>query len=164
MNTINYNFNKTLLLITLTLSLTIYSFSQECKDFHKSNDCYVYIPPDKDYEIYNQARSAYAVVGKTNIYKVILFGKKDFIVGVCAEAKYYRQIWFRIIDSNTKQVLYDNKDFDYIESFGFTIERTQPLDLEVTIITKDKNPPNTKICLGIQILSAKCQEKGTKSN
>ena len=146
---------KFLMLLNLAFIFYIYSFGQDCKDFHKSQDCYVYIPPDRDFEVYNQAKSAYAEIGKTNIYKVILFGKRDFIVGVCAEAKYYRQIWLRIIDSNTKQVLYDNKEFDYIESFDFTIERTQPLDLEVTILTKDKNPANSKICLGIQILSAK---------
>ena len=99
---------KILLWPALAFALTICCFGQECKDFHKSNDCYVYIPPDRDFEIYNQARSTLAEIGKTNIYKVILFGKKDFIVGVCAEAKYYRQIWLRIMDSNTKQVLYDN--------------------------------------------------------
>ena len=99
---------KILLWPALAFALTICCFGQECKDFHKSNDCYVYIPTDRDFEIYNQARSTLAEIGKTNIYKVILFGKKDFIVGVCAEAKYYRQIWLRIMDSNTKQVLYDN--------------------------------------------------------
>ncbi len=150
---------KTVLWLILGLGIPASNFGQDCKDFHKSQDCYVYIPPDRDFELYNQAKSAYAEIGKTNIYKVILFGKRDFIVGVCAEAKYYRQIWLRIIDSNTKQVLYDNKEFDYIESFDFTIERTQPLDLEVTILTKEKNPVASKICLGIQILSAKSEVK-----
>jgi len=160
MNTIS----KILLWLAFAFTSTITCLGQECKDFHKSQDCYVYIPPDRDFEIYNQAKSTYADIGKTNIYKVILFGKKDFIVGVCAEAKYYRQIWLRIIDSTTKQVLYDNKEFDYIESFGFAIEKTQPLDLEVTVLTKDKNPVKNKICLGIQILSAKSQDKGIKNN
>ena len=154
---------KILLWPALAFIFSIGCIGQECKDFHKSNDCYVYVPPDRDFEIYNQAKSAFAEIGKTNIYKVILFGKKEFIVGVCAEAKYYRQIWLRILDSTTKQVLYDNKDYDYIESFDFTIEKTQPLDLEVTILTKEKNPPQTKICLGIQILSAKAIEKDAKS-
>ena len=145
-----------------TFVLLTSSFGQECRDFHKSNDCYVYIPPDRDFETYNQAKSTLAEVGITNTYKVILFGKKDFIVGVCAEAKYYRQIWLRIIDSSTKQVLYDNKEYDYIESFMFTIEKTQPLDLEVTILTKEKNTAKNKICLGIQILSSKTIDQGVK--
>lgn len=155
---------KTCLIPALAFVLTICSFGQECKDFHKSKDCYVYIPPDRNFEIYNQAKSTLAEIGKINIYKIILFGKKDFIVGVCAEAKYYRQIRLRIIDSNTKQVLYDNKEFDYIESFGFTIEKTQPLDLEVTIMSKEKNPTDSKICLGIQILSAKSLDQNSASN
>jgi hypothetical protein len=137
--------------------------AQPCKDFHKSNDCYVYVPLDRDFQIYNQAKSALTEVGKTNIYKVILYGKKDYIVGICAESSFYRKIHFRIIDSQSKKVLYDNKDYDYIESFNFTIERTQPLDLEVTVLPQESKPANTKVCIGIQILWSPVQEqKGKK--
>ena len=151
---------RTLAWMTFALGFFNFCHGQDCKDFYRSKDCYVYIPPDRDFELYNQAKSTYAEIGKPNIYKVILFGKRDFIVGVCAEARFYRQIWLRIIDSKTKHVLYDNKKFDYIESFDFTVEKTQPLDLEITILTKEKNPPKSKICIGIQILSVKSLDKG----
>lgn len=143
----------------LLMILTLSAYGQECQNFHKSNDCYVYVPDGRDFQIYNQARSTYADVGITNIYKVVLFGKKDYIVGVCAEAKYYRQIRLRIIDSNSKKVLFDNKEFDFIESFGFTIDKTQPLDLEITVLSKEKIVAGTKICLGIQILWSKTLNK-----
>jgi hypothetical protein len=146
-------------LVSLVINIT--SQGQDCKDFHKSNDCYVYVPLDRDYQIYNQAKSTFAEVGKPTLYKVVLYGKKDFIVGVCAESSYYRKIRLRIIDGITKKVLYDNKDYDYIESFGFTIEKTQPLDLEITVLTKDKATSAAKICVGIQILWSKVVEKGT---
>lgn len=142
----------------LLLALSSLSQAQECKDFHKSKDCYVYVPLDRDFQMYNQAKSTSVVVGKPTIYKVVLYGKKDFIVGVCAESKYYRQIRFRIIDGITHNVLYDNQDYDYIESFGFTIEKTQPLDLEITVLSKEKTAQAAKVCVGIQILWSNPQE------
>jgi hypothetical protein len=156
------NIQKISFLVVLALTLAAQGFCQDCKDFHKSNDCYVYVPPDRDFQIYNQAKSTFAEIGKPLIYKVVLYGKKDFIVGVCAEAKYYRQIHFKIIDGITHKVLYDNKDYDYIESFGFTIEKTQPLDLEITVMSKDKAAQASKVCLGIQILWSQAQEASNK--
>jgi hypothetical protein len=155
------NLIRILVLTPLLLLVVNSGYSQDCKDFHKSKDCYVYVPLDRDFQIYNQAKSTFAEIGKPTIYKVVLYGKKDFIVGVCAEAKYYRQIQLRIIDGITKKVLYDNKDYDYIESFGFTIEKTQPLDLEITVLSKDKTAQDSKVCLGIQILWSKPLEPGT---
>lgn len=145
--------------IPLSVVLSNVASGQDCFNFHKSSDCYVYVPDGRDFQIYNQARSTYAEIGKPNLYKVVLFGKKDFIVGVCAEAKYYRQIRLRIIDSNTKKVLFDNAEFDYIESFGFTIDKTQPLDLEITVLSKEKSTNGDKLCLGIQILWSKTPDK-----
>ncbi len=151
------------LITMLFLATTHRGYSQDCKDFHKSKDCYVYVPLDRNFQIYNQAKSTYAEIGKPLIYKVVLYGKKDFIVGVCAEAKYYRQIQLRIIDGISHKVLYDNKDYDYIESFGFTIEKTQPLDLEITVLSNDKNAQSSKVCVGIQILwSAVLESNATK--
>ena len=95
--------------VVLLLSSSTHGFSQDCKDFHKSKDCYVYVPLGRDFQIYNQAKSTYVEIGKPTIYKVVLYGKKDFIVGVCAESKYYRQIQLRIIDGITNKILYDNK-------------------------------------------------------
>ena len=150
---------RVLLLFLILWIIPLQGFSQACKDFHKSNDCYVYVPLDRDYQQYNQAKSVSTDIGRPNVYKVVLFGNRDYIVGVCAGEKYYRQIHFRIIDSQTQKPLYDNKDYDYIESFSFTVEKTQALDLEVTILSKEKTAPTTKVCLGLQILWSKIAEK-----
>ncbi len=128
-----------------------YCFGQACKDFHKTPDCYVYVPLDRDFKIYNQAKSMSVNPSKPVVYKVILFGGKDYIVGVCAEAKYYRKIRLRIFDGINKKLLYDNKDHDYIESFGFSVVKTQPLEMEVDLITDEKDK-NQEVCVGFQIL------------
>jgi hypothetical protein len=125
---------------------------QVCKDFHKSDDCYVYIPLDRDFKIYNQAKSLQLEIQKPVVYKIVLYGGKDYIVGACAEAIYYRKLRLRIIDGITRKVLFDNKDQDFIESFGFTVNKTQPLDMEVTVLSDEKSAANSKICVGFQIL------------
>lgn len=140
-------------LITLFIFIcNINGYGQACKDFHKSNDCYVYVPLDRDFAIYNQAKSMQVEALKPTIYKIVLFGKKDYIIGVCAEASFYRKIRLRIIDGITKKVLFDNKDYDYIESFSLTTAKTQPLEMEVTVLTKNKADAKNLVCLGFQIL------------
>jgi len=125
---------------------------QPCKGFHESKDCFVYIPEGRNFQQYSQAKSALTSVGQKTTYKVVLFGGKDYILGVCAEGG-YRPIHFRIIDSQTKKVLYDNKDYDYIDSFNFMVQRTQPLDIEVQILENNKIPvKKDKMCVGIEIL------------
>lgn len=131
---------------------------QECKDFHKSADCYVYVPLDREFKIYNQAKSLSILPGKPVVYKLILFGGKDYIVGVCAESKYYRKLRLRIYDGVNKQLLYDNKDQDYIESFGFTVIKTQPLEMEVTVLTDEKDL-KSEVCVGFQILYSEMVKK-----
>jgi hypothetical protein len=144
--------NRTITFITLAAIITANIYSQQCKNFHESKDCFIYIPDTKKYEQYSQAKSALTEIGIKNIYKIVLFGGKDYIVGVCAELG-YRPIHFRITDSQTKKVIYDNKDYDYIESFGFTVEKTQPIDIEITVL-ENKNIPlkKTKMCVGIEIV------------
>lgn len=126
--------------------------SQPCKGFQETKDCFVYIPEGKDFKQYSQAKSALTSVGQKTTYKVVLFGGKNYILGVCAESG-YRPIHFRVIDSQTKKIIYDNKDFDYIDSFNFTVQRTQPLDIEVQILENKKiQLKKDKMCVGIEIL------------
>jgi len=74
------NLFKTILIPFLVLFISFYGYGQDCKDFHKSKDCYVYVPLDRDFQVYNQAKSVLVDVGKPSIFKVVLYGKKDFIV------------------------------------------------------------------------------------
>jgi len=153
---------RTITGLSLILIISSNISSQPCKGFHESKDCFVYIPEGRDFKQYSQAKSALTSVGQKTTYKVVLFGGKDYILGVCAESG-YRPIHFRIIDSQTKKVMYDNKDYDYIDSFNFTVEKTQPLDIEVQILENKKiTLKKDKMCVGIEILWSTILKSGTK--
>lgn len=124
--------------------------SQECKDFHKSAGCYVYVPLDRDFRIFNQAKSIQIETNKAFSYKIVLNGGKDYIVGVCSDPGYYRKIRLRILDGAGRNVLYDNSRHDFIESFGFSVEKTLALTMEVTVLA-DTNT-DKKTCVGFQVL------------
>jgi len=148
--------------VILAIILSTNARGQQCKGFHESKDCFIYIPESRQYQQYSQAKSALSEIGQKNIYKVVLFGGKDYIVGVCAESG-YRPIHFRIIDSQTKKVMYDNKDFDYIESFGFTVEKTQPIDIEVTVLENNRiAQKKNKMCVGIEIVWSNLLKSATE--
>ena len=138
--------------VIIIVCLYSYSYGQNCQDFHKSTDCYVYVPLDRNFKIYNQAKSISLKPDKPVVYKIVLYGGKDYIIGVCAESKYYRKLRLRIFDGITKKLLYDNIDFDYIESFGFKVNKTQPLEMEVKILSNEKDNSKPEICVGFQIL------------
>lgn len=147
----NLIFIRSLISLTL-LFMANYCYGQECKDFYKSDFCYVYVPLDREFKLYNQAKSTLVGIDKPITHKIILYGGKDYIVGVCSEGSYYRSIRLKIIDGVTKKVLYDNIDYDFIESFILTVEKTQPIEMEVTVISKENVPPKENVCVGFQIL------------
>lgn len=145
---------KSVFILSFLISLIAiphFVVAQDCKDYHKSSECYIYVPLDREFQIYNQAKSMQVEVMKPVIYKMVLYGGKDYIVGACADAKFYRKIRLRIIDGISKKVLFDNMDRDFIESFSFTVEKTQPLDMEVTVLSNDKMA-DKMVCVGFQIL------------
>lgn len=141
-----------ILLSIIMVCMVSFCSGQLCKDYHKGEDCYVFIPLNRDFKMYNQAKSQLVEVEKSIINKIILYGGKDYIVGICSEGAYYRKIRLRIIDGITKKVIYDNSDYDFIESFLFTVVKTQPLEMEVTVLSDDKAAINKKVCVGFKIL------------
>ena len=61
---------------------------------------------------------------------------------------------FKLIDSEKKQVIYDNIDDTFLESIFFTVESPHKYTIEVTIKNKDKKLKKSDVgtCLGILIL------------
>jgi hypothetical protein len=123
---------------------------------YKSNN-YLYLPLGRDFQIYNQPRSSYTEAGQTNVYKVVLYGNKDFLISIYSKTDYFKKIHFRLIDSETRKILYDNKNYKYIETLTFTVEKSQALDLEVTVLPFEKKYDKSKVCIGIEILCSKPQ-------
>lgn len=125
--------------------------AQRCSDFHKTSACLA--KPVEGFKLYGQSRSAFLEINKPFEYKFVLYGNKDFILVLCTEYR-YSPIHFRLIDEETKEVIYDNSAENYVESIGFTNENTRKVILEVTLLAeriKPEDGSDTRACAGFNI-------------
>lgn len=131
------------------------TYSQNCRDFHKSNQCH--IENIEGFKLSSLSRSNYLEVGKTVTYEVVLYGNKEIIIGCCTEEKYY-PIRFKLKSSVTGEVIYDNKYDKYIKSISLSLDRTELISIELTIVSTPENVSvleGTKACVGLSIYMEK---------
>ncbi len=151
------------LLIFANIFLLIFSlnaFSQTCRGFHHHPNCR--IKDSYDFNQYGQARSALLEINKSYTYQAVFYGQKDYKMCVCTESGYY-PVHYKLINTETKEVFYDNAEDDYVESVGFTIDKNITMIIEITILAEDikpEDPIDIRACVGIQILWRKAPKLG----
>lgn len=151
---------KKLITIVFLLSISYLSFGQGCNGFNKSKRCNRYI--DGEHKIYGQSTNALLMADSTYRYQMVLFGGKEYIISVCAENG-FEPIHIRLINVATKEITYDNETDKYIESVGFSIQKTQQMLIEITLLPKKKDWENIReasSCVGILVQWSKIPKIG----
>lgn len=150
-------------LITFVLIFSgLQANAQLCTGFHKTSACAA--KPIEGFQLYGQSRSAFLEIKKSFEYKFILYGNKDFIFVLCTEHN-YGPIHFRIINEDNKELIYDNITENYIESIGFTNEKTRKVIIEVTLLSEKIKPEDgsdNRACVGFNIRWRKIPKIGFK--
>ncbi|MFO7827793.1 MAG: hypothetical protein R6V23_04155 [Bacteroidales bacterium] len=134
--------------------------AQYCDRFHETSACR--LANDGSFKPYGQSKSGVLEINKKFEYKLVLYGEKDFKIGVCTESG-FGPVHFKIINARSKTVLYDNITDDYIESVGFTNDFTQSVIIEITVLAEEIEPEDaydTRVCVGINILWRKAPKIG----
>lgn len=136
-------------------------FAQDCYKFHDSNLCK---PARIDYEMkpYGQSKSALVEVGETYRIKIVLNGDKDYMMSFCTK-RGFEPVHYKLTDIESGEVLFDNKEDDYIESIGFTNENTRIVMIEITVLAENINTEkqgNSRVCVGMNILWKKIPKLG----
>lgn len=144
------------LLISAAIVFTIFTslFSQNCNNYHKkfTSDCRG--SGDKEWIYYSQSKSALVEKDRTVTLRVIFYGENEYNLSLCTVNNLY-PIHFKLIDVETKDVLFDNATDDYINIVQFGVEKTKSMDIEITAVGKlDVNETlDNKIgCLGVLIM------------
>lgn len=128
---------------------------QNCRDYHKTARCHV--DNIEGYKLSSLSRSNYLLVGETVTYEVVLYGNKEIIISCCTEQKYY-PLRFKLRSSVTGEVIYDNKYDKYINSISLSLDRTELISIELTIVSTPENVSvleGTKACVGLAIYMEK---------
>ncbi len=145
---------------TLAIGFNIAS-AQPCRDYNRMGNCLSMMNKEV-MNVYGQSKNALLQAGVQNNFSVTLFGEKDYKFIICSEANYY-PIHIRLIDPITQEVFYDNKDDGYLESVGFTVEKTRRLIVEITLLaakTEFKDIGQDRACVGVLILWQKVPKTG----
>ena len=141
---------------TFSAFLIIIGFSintrAQCAGFHRTARCFMHEP--KEFKTYSQSKSAVVQINDVYTYQTVLFGNKDYIFNLCTE-KGYKALHFKITNSKTNELIYDNIDDKYNQSIGFTVKDDITVNVEATILSEKEtkiDPNKKRVCLGIQIL------------
>ena len=123
-------FLTTIFLLSLLVSIPTMSFAQ-CKNFTRK-ECMPKLSP----YIYNgQLNSAILNEGDVAELMLTFYSNQDYRILVCAKDN-LGKIGFRLLDSE-RNVIFDNKDHDYPQSWDFSSTSTQQLIVEVTVPEND---------------------------
>jgi hypothetical protein len=136
-----------ILLFSLALFLPVYSFAQDCTDYHQYHCLYA------DYTFFysKQSKSALFKPGQTSEIKIVTYSGEDYYVAVCAHRK-FGAIHFRILEDNTsRKVIYDNASDNYSESITFSNDVTRNMIIEVSVPETDAGSSNDRRCVGVVI-------------
>ncbi|RPH31863.1 MAG: hypothetical protein EHM93_11795 [Bacteroidales bacterium] len=151
--------------ILFAASSTI-SFSQDCNEFFnysKYANCNKCIKAN--YKIYLQPKHKMVQINDTLTYNVLFYGGRDYMISFCADQKYY-PLHIRLLNPETRKVLYDNVKDYYLESIGVGVFNTQNLIIEVVMKAENpsyKNVNSTeKVCLGMILQWKKLISKSNK--
>ena len=142
---------KIFLALSFLLSFSVSGFGQFCADFHKTGDCRKDLV--SNFRYYSQSRSDIIKVGFTVNYDIVFYGEREYMISFCTMKNFY-PVHFKLIDGMTREVFYDNKDDDYLESIGFAVEKTRRIVVEIEILahqSNDKEIEEYYPCIGMLI-------------
>jgi hypothetical protein len=85
------------------------------------------------YKIHEQSRSALFLKGQTSRTQFTIYNGRDYRISLCWDHVLGNQIQFKILDSESQAVLYDNATDEFSSEFEFTVAQTREIILEITI-------------------------------
>ncbi|MCK4748956.1 MAG: hypothetical protein KAT15_18015 [Bacteroidales bacterium] len=139
------------ILVVLFLFTASQLIGQNCETHHTDGDCRYDLK--KGFEVYSQSHSVTLSQLDTIEINAVFYGQKDYILSFCTHKKMY-PIHFILIDQQTKQVLYDNEEDNYLESLGLGFNVTKSLIIKVDVLARGLSEEEIKEnpgCLGLLI-------------
>ncbi len=127
---------KGILYISILVSLLALPnvLNAQCKQFAK-NTCKGGLDP---YQHDGNYHAALLIEGEeAELYKTF-YSDRDYRIGVCG-AQNLDRIEFKVIDSRSGKVLYDNSQHDYEWKWDFKLESSQQLKIMVKVLVPEGN-------------------------
>ena len=125
---------------------------QECADYYKNGDCKSLMK--SDFYLTSHSRGGVFEINTQSEIRAAFSGGHDYIVSCCTYPGFYPIHMKIIADNEQETVLYDNMYDDYINSIGFTVDKSQIVIIRVTLLAKGVDPEDcdeNRACLGLTV-------------
>jgi hypothetical protein len=136
---------------------------QNCANYQKRFECFDKYKV-KEFLYSGQSTSITFNIKENYQTNIVLYGNRDYLISFCVERK-YAPVHFKIINSTTNELIYDNQSDNYSTSVGFTLETTSNFTIECSVLANGVNPANfeeNRGCLGVLILYKTTPRTGFK--
>jgi len=144
------------LFLALTAALAAPALSaQDCAGFHKKAGC---SQASEDGFIYNsQSKSGLFAPGTASNLKVVFYEGFDYSISLCGDKAIGAEMAFKLTDTKTGEILYDNATDSKAQHMEFSCETTRPVTITVTVPgsapagDKKNVKPQNGACVGVLI-------------
>ncbi len=145
------------ILVTVILAivtLTGAAQSSVCGNFHKKY-CKFQETKGAKWEYNAQSKSGLFNQGMVSKIRCVIYKGMDYRISVCCETLIGDKVNYKIFDSKTNELLFDNKSAEDTQIFEFQSVSTRQLVIEVMVpqgaTEKDKHKSTDAACVGLLI-------------
>jgi hypothetical protein len=159
---------KQIFILLFSTVLTASAFSQAgvCGQFHKKY-CVLEKTKDSKWQYNAQSKSGLFNQGMISKLRCVIYKNMDYRISVCCETVIGDKVAYKIYDSRTNEMLFDNSAAEDTQMFEFQSISTRQLVIEVTIpqgaTEKEKHKANDAACVGLLIEHKVTDKQGFSS-
>lgn len=141
-------------LIALVISSSSFAQAGVCGNFHKK---YCKLEKDKgaDWQYNAQSKSGLFNQGMVSKLRCVIYKGMDYRISVCCETVLGDKVSYKIFDSRTNELLFNNSTAEDTQVFEFQSVSTRQLIIEVVVpqgaTEKDKHKATDAACVGLLI-------------
>lgn len=144
-----------LTIIITAFSVSLFSQTSVCGQFHRKY-CVFEDSKEKSWQYNAQSKSGLFNQGMVSKLRCVIYKGMDYRISVCCETdKLGDKVNYKIYDSRTQELLFDNAAADNAQSFEFQSVSTRQLVIEVIVpqgaTEKDKHKATEAACVGLLI-------------
>lgn len=142
------------IILTALISTTVFSQAGVCGNFHKKY-CVLETAKGEKWQYNAQSKSGLFNQGMVSKLRCVIYKNMDYRISVCCETVLGDKVSYKIFDSRTNEMLFDNSAAENTQVFEFQSVSTRQLVIEVVVpqgaTEKDKHKSADAACVGLLI-------------
>jgi hypothetical protein len=142
------------ILFTVVCAFSTSAQTSVCGQYHRKY-CKMEDSKGQEWQYNAQSKSGLFNQGMVSKLRCVIYKGMDYRISVCCETIIGEKVNYKIFDSRTNELLFDNKAAEDVQVFEFQSVSTRQLVIEVVVpqgaTEKDKHKSTDAACVGLLI-------------